>query len=73
MRLEAEQVCPAFWIPALTKKGNAASRSASLNTIWGDFPPSSKVTGTTFWAAAYQAMDVKRGSRQCMVLRHLKP
>ena len=51
MRLEAEQVCPAFCTPALTKKGNAASRSASAKTICGDFPPSSRVTGITFCAA----------------------
>ncbi len=52
MRDAAEQVCPAFWIPALTRNGSAASRSASANTICGLLPPSSSVTGTAFFAAA---------------------
>ena len=52
MRLDAEQVWPPFWIPALTKNGSARSRSASSNTSCGDFPPSSSVTGMTFFAAA---------------------
>ena len=36
---------PAFCTIALTSAGNAASRSASANTICGDLPPSSSVTG----------------------------
>ena len=52
MRDAAEQVCPAFWMPALTRKGSAASRSASAKTICGLLPPSSSVTGTVFFAAA---------------------
>ena len=52
MRDAAEQVCPAFWMPALTRKGSAASRSASAKTICGLLPPSSSVTGTAFFAAA---------------------
>ena len=52
MREAAEQVCPAFWSPAFTRNGSAASRSASANTIWGDLPPSSSVTGTALRAAA---------------------
>ena len=52
MRHAAEQVCPAFWMPALTRKGSAASRSASANTSCGLLPPSSSVTGTAFFAAA---------------------
>ena len=35
MREAAEQVWPAFWMPALTRKGSAASRSASAKTICG--------------------------------------
>ncbi|MCY1239620.1 hypothetical protein D9M72_524250 [compost metagenome] len=52
MREEAEQVWPAFWMPAFTRKGTARSRSASAKTIWADLPPSSSVTGTAFFAAA---------------------
>ncbi len=52
MRDAAEQVCPAFCTPALTRNGSAASRSASANTICGLLPPSSSVTGTVFFAAA---------------------
>ena len=52
MRELAEQVWPAFWMPALTRNGSARSRSASANTSCGDLPPSSSVTGTTFLAAA---------------------
>ena len=52
MRLAAEQVWPAFWMPALTRKGSAASRSASAKTICGLLPPSSSVTGMAFFAAA---------------------
>src|SRR6187551_2520792 len=52
MRDAAEQVWPAFWMPALTRKGSAASRSASAKTTCGLFPPSSSVTGTAFCAAA---------------------
>ncbi len=52
MREEAEQVWPAFWMPALTRNGSARSRSASANTTCGDLPPSSSVTGATWRAAA---------------------
>ena len=52
MRDAAEQVCPAFWMPAVTRSGSAASRSASSKTSCGDLPPSSSVTGTTLAAAA---------------------
>src|SRR5574340_822552 len=52
IRDAAEQVCPAFWMPALTRNGSAASRSASANTICGLLPPSSSVTGMVFFAAA---------------------
>ena len=52
MRLAAEQVWPAFWMPALTRKGSAWSRSASAKTICALLPPSSSVTGTAFFAAA---------------------
>ena len=52
MRDAAEHVCPAFWMPALTRNGSAASRSASAKTICGLLPPSSSVTGTAFLAAA---------------------
>ena len=52
MRDAAEQVWPAFWMPALTRNGSAASRSASAKTICGLLPPSSSVTGTAFLAAA---------------------
>ena len=52
MRDAAEQVCPAFWMPAFTRKGSAASRSASAKTICGLLPPSSSVTGTVCLAAA---------------------
>ena len=52
MRDAAEQVWPAFWMPALTRKGSAASRSASAKTICGLLPPSSSVTGTVCFAAA---------------------
>ena len=52
MRLAAEQVWPAFWMPAFTRNGSAASRSASANTICGLLPPSSSVTGMAFCAAA---------------------
>ena len=52
MRDAAEQVCPAFWMPALTSQGKAASRSASSNTNCGLLPPNSSVTGTAFFAAA---------------------
>src|SRR5271156_4560078 len=52
MRDAAEQVCPAFWMPALTRNGRARSGSASANTSCGDLPPSSSVTGATWRAAA---------------------
>ena len=52
MREAAEQVWPAFWMPALTRNGSARSRSASANTSCGDLPPSSSVTGATWRAAA---------------------
>ena len=51
-RLPAEQVCPAFCTIALTSAGSAASTSASANTICGDLPPSSSVTGQCRFDAA---------------------
>ena len=48
----AEQVCPAFWKMALATPVAARSRSASANTMFGDLPPSSMTTGTTFSAAS---------------------
>ena len=45
-RLPAEQVCPVFWVMALTTVMAALSRSASANTTCGDLPPSSSTTGT---------------------------
>src|SRR6187402_2323462 len=76
MRDAAEQVWPAFWMPALTRKGSAASRSASAKTTCGLFPPSSSVTGTAFAAAAVctrapvatePVQDVERARRQAGV------
>ena len=52
MRELAEQVWPAFWMPAVTRNGSARSRSASAKTSCGDLPPSSSVSRTTFCAAA---------------------
>ena len=39
MREAAEQVWPAFWMPALTRNGSARSRSASANTSLRRFSP----------------------------------
>ena len=52
MREAAEQVWPAFWMPALTRNGSAASRLASAKTICGLLPPNSSVTGMVLRAAA---------------------
>ena len=51
-REPAEQVWPAFCTIALTTEVSAASRSASANTICGDFPPSSSVQPIWLRAAA---------------------
>ena len=51
-RADALQVWPLFCTMALTRKGRAASTSASSNTICGPLPPSSSVTGQWRSAAA---------------------
>ena len=49
----AEQVWPPFCRIAFTMTGRARSRSASANRMFGDFPPSSMVTGISRSAAAW--------------------
>ena len=61
-REPALHVWPAFCTIALTSAGSAASRSASANTICGDLPPSSSVTGQ--WRAAAAAATARARRRR---------